>query len=842
MAPFEKKWSLSQTQGPLCAFILLLHLYSVTGMSGWGGCLDGQNVFSSIRENSVPGEVISEFLTDTSTEGIHWSLDGKDADWFMLDGKYIRINTSAQKVLDREEQGPVLMAELSCYEEDVLQSVYRIMVEVINENDNLPVFAENTVQSLVVSELTSVDSLIFTVQATDADNDQIIYSVDRSSPDAQYFKFDLPNSGEVILAKPLDFETKSQLSVTIYASEMNTEEHYNTSTDITIIVQDGDDQYPQFLPCTMLFHNETTHVCINPEYSANITEGEEGFVLDVSPGPIHAVDGDIGVNSSISYAILSGNDNSHFLMDRKTGEVRLTKAVTDRLTSPTLHLQIMAYQNDDSRKYSVTTLAVRVLPVNHFHPQFSMAEYKGFVSAGKSPLSLVNTYGGKALILHVQDQDFDNGFNQMIYFNFSPASDHTDIYQITRDGLVIARTDQLRPKQKHFLKVIAVDQETDEVAYASVLVEVLPEGQSIPHSALTDERALGCTVGKALFLSMVFMTGLGCILAALMWLKRKHRGHRDPLERGCVAQGKHPNVSLRWFQLVNHQSAMPQMEDLPFSSEDYGTCNPSFNCSEKPELPSQSVPREDALVIPVEEACSPLKSKISVSILPQCAVEESSTQGAPPPRGQPRSPQSPPNTISSPTNDTSPSPPFTCLDSERNSIIDLVGPSTSQSAPTSPLSHMSGQCRAAPAETEKPFIKPRVSRPYSPLLSSPVTKHESTPPSTPEHAPLKATLVEIDTSPGETPPLTPSHASSDLTPEETEPSTSLDLPDIPEEVESLSAGPRLSAEEVLKEEDDDGNLGDEDKNSDSGEELDPDDEELLRVMARCNPIFITFTK
>lgn len=36
-----------------------------------------------------------------------------------------------------------------------------------------------------------------------------------------------------------------------------------------------------------------------------------------------------------------------------------------------------------------------------------MAEYRGFVTAGNSPASLVNTYGSKALMLHVQDQDFN---------------------------------------------------------------------------------------------------------------------------------------------------------------------------------------------------------------------------------------------------------------------------------------------------------------------------------------------------------------------------------------------------------------------------------------------------
>ena len=71
-------------------------------MSGWDGCLDGQDVFATVRENSLSGEIVAELMTDTTMEGVHWSLNGKDADWFWLDGRNIRLNTSAEKVLDRE--------------------------------------------------------------------------------------------------------------------------------------------------------------------------------------------------------------------------------------------------------------------------------------------------------------------------------------------------------------------------------------------------------------------------------------------------------------------------------------------------------------------------------------------------------------------------------------------------------------------------------------------------------------------------------------------------------------------------------------------------------------------
>lgn len=136
MAVIEIKWSLFQAKAVVGSLLVLLCLHTATGtatshlfilefgfwtkligflplcicvyvcidtgMSGWGGCLDGQDVFATVRENSLSGEVVAELMAETTMEGVHWSLDGKDADWFFLDERNIRLNTSADKVLDRE--------------------------------------------------------------------------------------------------------------------------------------------------------------------------------------------------------------------------------------------------------------------------------------------------------------------------------------------------------------------------------------------------------------------------------------------------------------------------------------------------------------------------------------------------------------------------------------------------------------------------------------------------------------------------------------------------------------------------------------------------------------------
>ncbi|XP_061677765.1 cadherin-related family member 5 [Syngnathoides biaculeatus] len=807
---------------------LLLYLRGVAGMSGWGGCLDGQDVHSKVAENSLCGEVVADLIGDHPMEGIEWRLHGKDADWFFLDGGIVHLNTSPEKVLDRELQGPVLMAELSCFEDDVLQSVSRIVVEVLNENDNWPEFAEDTIQSVVVSELTPVNTLVFTILAIDADNDQIIYAIDPSSPDADYFKIDLPNIGAVKLAKSLDYETKTQLFLTIHASEMNTAEHFNTSTEITVDVQDGDDLYPQFLPCTLLFQDLTNRICTSPVYTVNVTEGKEDFVLDFSPGPIHAVDGDRGLKATLSYVILSGDDHGRFLMDRQTAEVRFTRAVNDRLATPALHLQVMAFQDDDPRKYSVATVLVRVLAVNQFHPVFDKPEYQGFVTAGKSPASLVYTYGNRALMLHVQDQDFKHGFNPMIYFTFSPTSNHTGIYQVTQEGLLIARTNQLKARQKHLLHVMARDRESGDAVVSTVVVEVLSESQSIPLSALIDDRAISCTLGKALFLSTAFLTVVGCATALALWIKRKHKGHLDPLERGCVAQGKHPNVSLRWFQLVNPNSGTPRVDDVSFSSEDYGTINPSFTFTGK-DPPSCQGPVQhnnptaplDATLRLSEAMCTTITFNNSVST-PTKSLSCLTTF-------RPNSVEINPveakecESESPALDETVPS---TCLDSQTNTSEDPVDSMASPSPSSASIPH--SQARIASAEIEKPFGKPCTASPpnsaNSPLLSSPFAKQTSTPPPTPEQAPLKATLVMVDAS--------PEPSEQRWSEEEDQPCTSLDMPEQPEHQEQ--------PDHLGTSQDDDGFLADEDVDKNSGGELDEDEEELLRVMSRCQPMFVTF--
>lgn len=73
--------------------------------------------------------------------------------------------------------------------------------------------------------------------------------------------------------------------------EMSTAEHFNTSISVNITVLDADDQYPQFLPCVLLYQDETSRICTSPVYTVNVTEGEEVIayghaVVYTPPNPV----------------------------------------------------------------------------------------------------------------------------------------------------------------------------------------------------------------------------------------------------------------------------------------------------------------------------------------------------------------------------------------------------------------------------------------------------------------------------------------------------------------------------------------------------------------------------
>ncbi|KAM6210958.1 cadherin-related family member 5-like [Sarcoramphus papa] len=503
------------------------------------GCSGFGNLFTEIAENSAHGSLVARLPAagDAGSAGLQLCLAGADAAWFYLDGRSVRLNVSAGRALDREElESPVLMVALTCAEDGYSPVEYRIIVQVLNENDNRPHFQGSTILTHNVSELAAVHSVVFSTQAEDADGDTLMYVIDTASPDARFFRIDLPNSGKVVLARALDFESRQQLEVVVTAVEMNTKERFNASARVRVNVLDGDDQYPQFLPCTPRAHHGLT-VCTSPVYTANVTEGQlQGGPLSFSPGSVYAEDGDRGLRAAITYSLLAvgmdmggqswlqcwgggsvpgvgvhamgvragagvravgvhagvgvcamgvragwgvhamgvcgrggcpsagefptmphgrgvGQESSRFHIDNMTGAITLLRAVESSRSTPAISLSVMASQVNDANKYAVTQAVVRVLAANRHPPRFARPTYRAFVPAGAREAALLLTFGGHVLALRAHDPDFPEGVNPQVRYSLRPGANHSQLFQVMPNGLLVARADRLRPAQAYRLQV-----------------------------------------------------------------------------------------------------------------------------------------------------------------------------------------------------------------------------------------------------------------------------------------------------------------------------------------------------------------------------------------------------
>ncbi|KAM4747021.1 protocadherin-15-like isoform 2-T2 [Rhinophrynus dorsalis] len=550
---------------PPTSEILLLALSLSFQVTSGDQCSGGSNIFTEIPENSPHGTFVANLTVfgDPVTSTVKLCLSGTDADWFYLDGKNVWLNVSSGKTLDREVH-------------------YRIIVQILNENDNKPTFLEESVAAQNISELAEVDSVVFTAQALDLDGDTLMYVIDRSTGDFKYFHMDLPSNGKVLLSRPLDYESIQELEVVIHAVEMTTRERQRTSARVRVSVLDGDDQYPQFLPCQYMSHDGLS-VCVSPTYLANITEEEEQTgPLVFSPGPISAEDGDKGIMAPISYSFLSGPDSEMFQIDNVTGTVSLTHPVDSKLRSSVISLRVMASQVGDPRKYSIAEVQLRVLATNRHAPRFGSTQYQAFVQEDLSSAALVNTYNGRLLSLIPSDGDFFNGTNPQIHLSLNSLSNHSRLFQITQSGLLIAKANQLHATESYFLQVIARDEESGETANCTVIVKVLAHGQAAPRDP--SEPHVMFTLPD-LPIIVGGLGALGLLLGVLMFLLirgvKSHRQQQQQMSRTSLVSEKHPSVSLKWFQQVNPGKSSPHMEEQGYQNAAYSETPGEESASEE---------------------------------------------------------------------------------------------------------------------------------------------------------------------------------------------------------------------------------------------------------------------
>ncbi|KAG8563956.1 hypothetical protein GDO81_016270 [Engystomops pustulosus] len=440
--------------GPLFA-LCILFLIPVGCLSQ--GCRS-ENQTPAIREDAEPGTVVTPLIIEPDHEA------EVNTPKFEING----TNLILTEKLDYEKE-KLTSVIILCRRNGTPVTGQTIYVEIINVNDNAPVFKQS-IYNFTVLESHPVNSPIGTlIEAEDADGDTLYYELVGDNMNALgYLRLSSPTLPQLLLSKSLDYDLDPHLWLNITARDtQNPADHpsFTATTSISITIMDADDKPPFFQPCTAM----GTKICINNGYRSMVNRSETAVgPLQLIPGPLYAVDGDYGINDPVAYTIISGNVNNAFNISDTTGNITMNKAI-DSLG--TILLQVMAYQTNDILKNSITNVQIDVKEKNNFPPRFPEANYYGTISSisGIGSFVLDSSDQTKQLLVFASDADFPDGYNPAVTYKIENSTD----FRILRDGYILSNSVFTAPGTAVLL-VNATDSTTSESTTTIVTIEITP--------------------------------------------------------------------------------------------------------------------------------------------------------------------------------------------------------------------------------------------------------------------------------------------------------------------------------------------------------------------------------
>ncbi|XP_038061188.1 uncharacterized protein LOC119731947 isoform X4 [Patiria miniata] len=229
------------------------------------------------------------------------------------------------------------------------------IITIQDTNDNDPLFP-NGPYDLTTSEATPVGNQVTVVIAEDIDQNAVLtYSIVDGNLNGTFFIN--PTNGEILITKPLDFETRTMYNLTVQVSD---QDGRTGTTYVVIRIMDANDQGPVFLSQPYLF-----------DVNENVDIGTE-------IGLIEAVDADPDPsNSQLTYHILSSVPaNAPFAINETTGVITSSGAL-DRelqdsymLTVEVRNVRFVPGGEDVTYKLS-TPVTITILDLNDNIPIFS---------------------------------------------------------------------------------------------------------------------------------------------------------------------------------------------------------------------------------------------------------------------------------------------------------------------------------------------------------------------------------------------------------------------------------------------------------------------------------------
>ncbi|XP_058653536.1 protocadherin alpha-3-like [Onychostoma macrolepis] len=337
-----------------------------------------------------------------------------------------------------------------------------IMINVIDINDNVPVFTKD-IYSVMLNENAPIGTTVIQVNATDFDegsNGEIVYSFGKNVNSKVRKLFDINTiTGEITVEGPLDYEVKDSYEIDIQASDKGTVPH-TTDKSIMIKIIDINDNEPEI---------EVT------SFSSAIPE-------DSRPGTtvalISVTDLDSGLNGKVSCFF---EDNMPFKLipsSQHSTYSLVTTSPLDRETKFEYYITLVAKDMGQPSMSSVKIITVLISDVNDNSPEFSFSPYTFYVMENNVP--------GKFLF-SVSASDKDSNENAIVSYHIwresSEENKYTSFLNInSENGEIYAlKSFDFETVKTFQFQVVATDSGTPSLSSnVTVNVFILDQNDNVP--------------------------------------------------------------------------------------------------------------------------------------------------------------------------------------------------------------------------------------------------------------------------------------------------------------------------------------------------------------------------
>ena len=316
-------------------------------------------------------------------------LNNTNFDVQKMHAKQYKIITS--NMFDREErESYVVRITCSDHGSPSLHSVHNLIVNILDVNDQSPVFNQ-TIYKASVPENTIPNAYVLQVFATDGDtgrNAELTYSMEQLKPG--YFRI-VPELGIIRTVRQMDYEEVQIVELKVIATDRGQTPNSGTAT-VIISVEDQNDEPPAF---------------IQHQYSFGIFENQNP---GSEVGIVNAYDPDSEQFSVTEFSLQSDDQFvlSAFQINKDTGRIT-TRLRLDRESIAVYNLEVLAY-NPGSDLTSTATVTVYVADDNDHAPEVD------FPSFNNDTVTMSNLVPYGYVVTRIRAHDQDIGDNaQLVY-------------------------------------------------------------------------------------------------------------------------------------------------------------------------------------------------------------------------------------------------------------------------------------------------------------------------------------------------------------------------------------------------------------------------------------------